>query len=158
MSAGLSASAKADLYAAECGEQWLPLISISHSDFAATLRYVADTQNVTSRSNTYTALALFARLPADRDAPVSAELVLDNVDRATISSIRSITDEATVTIETVRRSAPDTVLRSWPYLRLRQAEISASQIACGLSGDEVWDEEYPGTHYTPSLFPAGFKR
>ena len=97
MSRGLSSAAKAELYAASTSGVWLTLLTIEHASFGATLRYVNDRANVTSGGDVYTAMAFSARLPADRDAPPRAVITLDNVDQATIASVRTITTPATVT-------------------------------------------------------------
>ena len=157
MSRSLSATAIAELNAATCAEPYLVLLTIEHDDIT-TLRFVNDGANITSGGDVYTALAFSAKLPADRDGPVSAKITLDNVDRATVVAVRSITTPATVTIELIRHSAPSTIIATWSYLRLLTAEITASQIVLGLTGDAVLDEAYPGTEFTPLDFPAGFDR
>ena len=90
MSRGLSATAIAELNAATCAEPYLVLLTIAHADIT-TLRFVNDRANVTSGGDLYTGLSFSAKLPADRDGPVSAQITLDNVDRATITAVRSIT-------------------------------------------------------------------
>lgn len=157
MSRGLSDAAKAELYAANCAGVWLTLLTVEHSGFS-TLRYVNDRQNVTSGGDVYTALAFSARLPADRDGPVRAVVSLDNVDQGMVAAVRGITTPATVTIEVIRRSAPDTIVVSYPFLQLVGITISATSIEFELSGDPVLDESYPGTDFTPLSFPAGFDR
>ena len=158
MSRGLSSAAKAELYAANTDGVWLVLLTVEHASFAATLRYVNDRANVTSGGDVYTAKAFSTRLPADRDSPPRAVIVLDNVDQATIASVRAITTPATVTLEVIRKSAPDTILVSYPYLRLVGVRITATSIEFELAGDAVLDEAYPGTDFAPLLFPAGFDR
>lgn len=158
MSRGLSSTAKAELYAATCSEPWLTLITVTHASFGATLRFVNDHTSVTSGGDLYSPMAFSARLPADRDGPPTATLVLDNVDRATVDEFRAITTPATVTIEVIRRSDPSTILASFPYLRLEKAQITASTIELELRADAVLDESYPGQDFTPLAFPGGFDR
>ena len=158
MSRGLSSAAKAELHAANNAEPWIVLLTISHADFAATLRFVGDMQNVTSGGDVYTALAFGATIPADRDGPVGAKLTLDNVDRATVAEFRTITTSPTVTIEVIRRGDPNTIIASWPNLRLAGATISLTRIELDLAGDVVLDESYPGWTFAPIDFPAGFDR
>ena len=157
MSRGLSSAAKAELYAAQCGGIWLVLLTISHTSIT-TLRYVNDRQSVTSGGDVYSPAAFSASLPADRDEAPRALITLDNVDQAAVAALRSITSPATITIEVIRRSAPDTILVSYPDLRLTGARITASTIELELAADAVVDEGYPGTDFTPLLFPAGFAR
>lgn len=158
MSRGLSSAAKAELYAANCTGVWLVLLTVEHATFGATIRLVNDRQSVTSGGDVYTPMAFRPSLPPDRDGPARAVVVVDNVDRALIAAVRAITTPATVTMELIRRSAPDTIVASWPYLRLVGATIDAGQITFELAPDAVLDESYPGTDFTPLGFPAGFDR
>lgn len=158
MSRGLSSTAKAELYAANTSGVWLVLLTIEHASFSSTIRLVNDRQNVTSGGDVYTAAAFTARLPADRDAPISAVIVVDNVDQSLITAVRSITTPATVTLEVIRQSDPNTILLSFPYLRLSGATITSSTIEFELTSDAVLDESYPGLDFTPLSFPAGFDR
>lgn len=158
MSAGLSSTAKAELYAQTCTEDWLVLLNVSHADLGSTLRYVSDYASVTSRGNVYTPLAFGARLPRDTDGPIQALIILDNTDRTVVADIRSITTEASVTIEVIRRTDPNTVLRTYPYLQLRGAQIHGDQVHLELGSDPVDDESYPGLDFTPLDFPGGFDR
>jgi hypothetical protein len=157
MSRGLSSAAKAELYAAQTSGVWLVLLTVEHASFS-TLRYVNDRANITSGGDTYTAMAFSCRLPADRDGPVRAIVSLDNVDRATIASVRAVTSPATVTLEVIRQSAPDTIVVSYPYLQLVGCTITTDRIDFELGSDPVLDEAYPGLEFTPLSFPAGFDR
>lgn len=157
MSRGLSSAAKAELYAAQTGGVWLVLLTITH-DSLTTLRFVNDRQSVTSGGDVYTPVAFQASLPADRDEAPRAIITLDNVDQATVAAVRSITTPAAVTIEVIRASDPNTILVSYPDLRLVGARITASTIDLELTADPVVEESYPGTDFTPLLFPAGFDR
>jgi hypothetical protein len=155
---GLSDAEKADLYGAHCVDVWLALLTVTHGSFA-TIRVVADHQNVTSRSNVYTAHAFSVRLPADRHEEMpQASIVIDNVDRSLVEAVRSVTTPGTVTIENIRRSDPDTVVRSWPNFELKSVEIHADSISLVLGPDPVLEESYPGIDFTPLLFPGLFDR
>lgn len=158
MSRGLSSAAKAELYAANTGGVWLALVTITHDDFAATIRLVNDRQNVTSNGQVFTACAFSLTLPPDADTAPRAVLSIDNVDRSIVASVRAITSPATVRVDVIRRSAPDTLIISYPYLRAVSATISSDRIDFTVAGDRVLDESYPGQEFTPLAFPAGFSR
>lgn len=158
MSRGLSSAAKAELYAANCTGVWLVLLTIEHTSFSSTIRLVNDRQSVTSGGDVYSPCAFSAKMPADSDQPPRAQIVLDNVDQSLVAAMRSITTQATVTIEVIRRSDPDTILVSYPYLRLVGATITATTIVCEVAADAVLDETYPGLTFAPIDFPAGFSR
>ena len=153
MSRGLPNAALAELYAAESTGQWLVLLTIG----ATPLRFVNDTANVTSNGNVFTALAFTARLPADRDEAPRAIVSLDNTDQSAVAAVRSVTTPAAVTVQLIRRSAPDTVLASWA-LELRGCVIRADALDLELHAEPVLEESYPGTDFTPLSFPAMFDR
>lgn len=157
MSRGLSAAAKAELYAAHTSGLWLTLVTVEHPDIT-TVRLVNDVESVVSGGDTYSPAAFSAKLPPDRDGPAAAILVLDNVDRAMVQAVRSITTPASVTVEVIRKSDPSTILVSYPELEMSSAVISASTIELSLTPDAALDESYPGTAFTPLLFPAGFAK
>lgn len=158
MSRGLSSATKADLYAPNCSGVYLVLLTITHPDIT-TIRLVNDRQSLVSGGDTYTPLAFTVRLPTDSpDGNASAVLILDNVDQSIVAAARSITTPASVTIEVVKQSAPDTILVTYSDLRLTRARISATTIEFDLSADPVVDESYPGLDFTPLSFPAGFDR
>jgi hypothetical protein len=158
VSSGLPDAAKAELHARNTGGVWLVLVTVEHADFAAPLRYVNDRQNVTSGGDVYTALAFTVQLPADRDAPPRATLTLDNVTRAAVAAMRAITTPPSLTLEVIRRVAPNTILLSYPNLKVLGSQISARSIVLEIGADPVFDESYPGTDFTPLVFPAGFDR
>lgn len=158
MSRGLSSAAKADLYSPNGSGVYLVLLTITHPDIT-TIRLVNDRQGLVSGGDTYTPLAFTARLPPDSaEGNPSAVLILDNVDQSIVAAARSITTPASVTIEVVRQSAPDTILVTYSDLRLTGAKITATSIEFDLSADPVVDESYPGLDFTPLSFPAGFDR
>jgi len=158
VSAGLSSAEKAELYAGTTTGEWVVLVTVTHADFVSTLRYVNTFADVVSGGDTYTALAFSAALPADRDGPAAATLTLDNTDQATTVAFRSVTSPPTITLEIVRLSAPDTIVRTFPNLRMVSANISETQVVLGLAPDAVFDDSYPGQDFTPLAFPAGFDR
>ena|SRR3990167_1499966 len=157
MSRSLPNAALAELYVADTDAVWLVLLTISHADLALPLRLVNDVTNLVSNGNTFTALGFLARLPADRTGPPRLQLVLDGVDRTLVTAIRSIITPAAVLVQLVRRSAPDTILRSWD-LDLRGASYDAQTVTLELAPEPVLDESYPGTDFTPLLFPGMFDR
>ncbi len=158
MSAGLSAACKAALYAPNTGDLPLCLLTLDHDDWAQPVRLVNDRQDLVSNGDTYTARAFSVQLPADKDGPPRAVLVVDNVDRALVAAMRTITTPPTVSIGLVLRSAPNTIERTWPNLRIRSAQIHATALEVELGPNAVFDEGYPGLDFTPLAFPAGFDR
>jgi hypothetical protein len=157
MPRALPSAALAELYAQRSSGVWLTLLTIEHADLPATIRLVNDRASVVSGGDTYAALGFSIQLPADAEEIPRASLTVDAVDRTIITALRSITTPATVTVEIVRQSAPDTILASW-VLEMRNASYDAQTVTMELYPPPVLDEAYPGTDFTPLLFPGIFDR
>lgn len=152
----LSAAEYAQANASSTAGEWFALLTISHDDIS-TLRYAAAEEDVTSNGNVFTALGFDVRLPGNSGEPPAAQIVLDNVDLSTITAVRSITDPADIQVDIVRRSAPDTIVRTYPNLKLLGATIVPETVSLDLGPDPVFEESYPGTEFTPDLFPGLFE-
>jgi hypothetical protein len=152
----LTAATQAALNASETGEVFLVLLTIAHPDMT-TKRFVNNTVSVTSRGNVFDPYPFDAALPDDTDdEPMRAILVIDNVDRALVEAIRSITTPPTITIEIVRAAAPDTVEASAKDCILRNVTYNQLVIQGDLSYEDLLNEPFPRYHYTPNLFPGLF--
>lgn len=157
MSRSLASAALAELNCSSTGGVWLALATITHADLASTLRLVNDRADVVSGGDTYTAFPFSVQLPADVDEAPRALLAIDAVDLTVVTAARTITSPATTTIEVIRQSAPDTILVSYS-LQARSASYDAANVTLELFASPVLDESYPGTEFTPILFPAIYDR
>lgn len=100
MSRDISTEARQSLNAAETGDAFLILLTLSHAGMAEPLRVTNGGEDVTSRGDIFTAYPFELSLPDD-DAGQSPEarLVIDNIDRQIVRAVRSLTTAPLVLIE-----------------------------------------------------------
>jgi len=96
----------AALFAQETDAVYLPLLTITHASLGTPIRLVADTVDLVYGGNTYTALPFDVSMPADTEDRISeVPVTIDNVDRAIVTAIRSITSPPSVYLEIVMKLA-----------------------------------------------------
>jgi hypothetical protein len=163
----VSLTMRAAMNAQETGEIPVVLLTITHPDLATPIRLSSDpTTRITtdplvygtvSRGQSFQFLPFSVVLPDDKDeAPPSAHLVVDNIDRELIALIRSTSSPATVAMEMVLASAPDSVEILFPELDLVSAEYDQVAVNIGLAIDALLTEPYPAGAMNPSGFPGLF--
>ena len=151
-----SATLKAEVFAQHSSEIFYALLVISHADIT-TLRFVANTENVTSNGNVYTAYPFEIRLPQEReDQPPQIPIVIDNVARVIIDEIRTLTGPADVEISIVLASDPDTVEYGPVQATLRNVDWNLGIITGDLQAEDLLNEGYPGHSFTPQNAPGLF--
>jgi hypothetical protein len=147
--------------AQETGEVLLALVTITHSSIVGgPLRVVQDLQNLTSNGNVYTAFPFHVTLPIDSDeGAIQVKLVIDNVDRQIVQTIKAIPPSSppTVQIDLVVAGQPDVVELSMPGMTLRNVSGDAFQIEGELRIDEEDLIPFPEGAFTPQDFPGIFK-
>lgn len=151
----LSTNARAALYAAQSDEVWLQLLTVEHSAIATPIRIVANTENIVSRGETYTAFPFQISLPAT--SAESVELVVDNVTRELIEEVRGIDTPLTLTLEVVLASAPDTVEAGPFAFQSRAVEYDVQRMRFTLAYEPLLQEPFPAYTYTPLDYPGLFQ-
>ena len=154
MSRSLTATFIAALMADRTTEIYHFLITISGSGIS-THRYVNNYEDVTSGGNTFTAAAFDGRLPNDvEDQVPDVNLVIDNVDRAIMSDIRSATAPPDAQIDIVLQSDPNTVEIGPLNFKIRQVNYNALTISGTLQYEDILNETIPINRYTPQKYPG----
>lgn len=144
-------------FAADTDDVWLVLVTIDHADLSVPIRVVNNTQDVTSRGDTFTAFPFDVSLPdAREDAPPRARLVIDNVSREIAQAIRTVTGAPSVTLEVIRAADPDTVEMSMPNFTLRNVRWDAAKVQGDLVLEDFTAEPYPAGIFSPASFPGLF--
>lgn len=144
-------------FASDTADVWLVLLTIAHDAIDPPIRVVNNTEDVTSRGETFTAYPFNLVLPDEReDAPPRARLEIDNVSREIAQAIRSITSAPTVTIEIIRAADPDTVEMSWPFFSLRNIKWDSKVVSGDLTVEDFTSEPYPAGIFSPASFPGVF--
>ncbi len=155
----MSAHAMAASFAAQTGEVFLVLLTITHPNLDEPIYLVNDQQNLVSRSHTFIAWPFDIDLPdAGNDSMPACQITFDNVDLTITSTIRSLQSPPSVTVEVVLASSPDTVEASFEGLTLQNVQYDASQIQAQLAYENVLAEPFPGDNFVPTNpgFPGLF--
>ena len=155
MARSLSAPAIASQNAQQTNEVWLVLLTITHPDIT-TLRFVNNTDNVVSNSQTFTAFPFEVVLPTqDADNIPRASLRIDNVDRSIVAALRTLTSPPTVQFDVILASSPNTIEATFPGMKLMSATYTAATVE-GELGPELLYTEPVSLSMTPSRFPGMF--
>jgi hypothetical protein len=154
----ISTNAKAALYAPQTREVFLHLLTFNHADMGTPIRLVDNLTNITSRGNVYTAFPFRALLPGDGGGELpTIEILVDNVSRLLISTVRSIATPADVTVEVIVASDPD-VVEAGPFvMQLVNIQYNFEEIRLTLASEQLMIEPYPGRLFTPGDFPMLFR-
>lgn len=158
MARSVSATFEAAVYAQETSEVFHILLAISHTDMSATLRFVSNSEDVTSDGDTYTAFPFKIDFPpADgEDQLPSVQLVIDNIDRSIIEELRSIDSAPTVAVSVVLASDPDTVECGPLSFTLKTIDYDAKLITAELGFEDILNEPFPAGTFTPTDFGGLF--
>jgi len=149
----LSSLAKQSIHAPETGSVFLLLLTISHASLSVPIRVVNNTENIVSGGNTFTAFPFTLVLPDEReDAPPRMRLVIDNVDRTIVQSLRSLTSPPTIQLDVVVASQPNTLEASFPGFTLRQSNYDQLVVEGDLTLEEIVLEPFPEGAFTPQDF------
>lgn len=149
----VSAAFKQAAFAQDTGDVILVLLTISHPSISPSIRVVNNTQQITSRGETYEPFPFEVTLPDQReDAPPSARLSIDNISREIGQAIRSITSPAFLTIEVIRAADPDVVEKRWPNFTLRDVKWDWGKVSGDLRIDDFTTEPYPAGIFSPASF------
>lgn len=144
-------------FESETDEVWLALLTISHSTLEQPIRVVNNTVDVTSNGETFQAFAFDLLLPDDeQDSPAIARLEIDNVSLEIIQSVRLMNTPASVLIQIIRHSLPDTIEVSLPDFSLRNVSWDAQTVTGDLVLEDFVQEPYPAGTFTPAGFPGAF--
>lgn len=143
--------------AQQTAECFIILVTIEHDDLDAPIRLNTSGQNQVSRGNTFLACPLQATLSDDSDdRPPQAKLVIDNVNRAMVQAVRSITTPPKVTLELVKASALDTVEAELTDFEMREVTYNALTVEGTLSLEGLFQESAISYSFTPSYFSGLF--
>lgn len=138
---------------------FLVLLTVSHPDFT-TVRLVNNTEDITSNGNVHSAFPFSIILPPDSEEfqpRIKVEVV--NVTKLLIDEIRTIagdTDRATVDIQVVEASDPDTDLITLTNFQMVEVSYDKDKISFLLVIETFLSEPFPSKSFTPSNFPGLF--
>ena len=154
-----SALAIQSAQALETSEVWLLLLEIDHEDLDEPFYLVNNTESITRNSQEYIAYPFNIVLASDNGETLQkVKLTIDNVDRALVETIRTISDSPTVNIKLVLASQPDIAELEITDLILREVEYDAFTISGTLYADDILNSRYPADNITLSAGYYGLFR
>lgn len=168
----MSANALKALFDIESSDTLLTLITIKqnadigiYSDICLTdtaITRISETADdvvygVVSNAITYTYLPLQIVLPNDdaNSAP-KCSLVLNDVTRYIIPTIRALTGPPEITLQLVLYSTPDVVEISYTGFKLTNITYNANTVSGDLTIPSLEIEPFPMHSFTPAYFPGLF--
>lgn len=145
------------IHAPESGEVLLPLLRLSHPDWAAPLRIVPNGESVTHEGEVYLPWAFAVALPDDEDQgyPI-LRWQADGVQRDIIAQLRATTGVITARLVWVLASQPDTIEAGPITAQIRAAEYDATSIGGTMQGSPIYDRPFSRLTYTPNEVPQLF--
>ena len=169
MSRALSSAFVAAMNAQETAEVIIALLTFTHDMLSTPLRISSDPTvrisddpllyATTSRGNDFIFLPISFSLPDDKgDVPPSVTITLDNVSRSMVTILRSIPTPASVLMEIVLGSSPNTVEISLPAMQLSTVTIDETSISAQLEVDHLVTEPHPAGIFTPGSFAGLFRK
>ena len=157
MSRGLSSLMQQSLYAAETGEAFIILLTLSHDDMPAPVRVTSDEVTTVSNGESFVPFPFDIVLPNDIDSKsYRAKLTIDNIDRQIVQAVRSLTTAPSVLIQIVRAAAPDTVEAQFVDFKLTNVSYDAYRVEGHLTVEDFTAEPFPAALFSPGLFPGLF--
>lgn len=153
----LSANATASINASETDEVWLAMVILTHPDFAAPIRLVANTENIVHDSQTFIAFPFNVSLPDEEEGQVAVmNWVAANSSNELLEEFRAVSGPISGSVFWVLASSPDDIEIGPMDLELRSFEYDDLTISGGLTVEPVLDAVFgkdtmnPGN--TPGLF------
>lgn len=146
----------AQMTARESDDPFLMLFTIS-GDGVETIRFVNNTENITSRSKEFVAFPVKLTLPMeDGDTVPSVKVVFDNVSLELVDELRAVTVPLDVKIEAVLASSPDDVEISYEQLKLGNIRCNDKTIDANLFFNDILNSAIPSEKYEPQTYPGIF--
>jgi len=110
-----------------------------------------------SRGNLYTAFPFRYIAPKDgvSEQPIGS-LEIGNTDRSITDALLSLTSPASLKIEVILASEPDTVLQVVEDFIVRSFEYDALSVRAPLTFEDIFSQRIPGDVYDPLQNPGLF--
>lgn len=157
MSRNLSTGTRQALFAGDSAETFIILLTFTHDGLAEPIRVCSDAADIVSRGSAYVAYPFELTLPDDDESRAPrARLVIDNVDRQIVATLRGLATSPVLTLEIVRAAEPDVVEAVFHDFRLRNVRYDSHVIEADLTIEDFTAEPYPAGSFCPSLFPGIF--
>lgn len=151
----MDADALAQINAEVQDDVFLFLVTINHADLDEPLRFVWNTEPITSRGNPYIPLRMEVDPPEQlEDRPPRAALRLGDVDRVILAELRAMLDPPTVTIELILASKPNVVQAQLRNAIMREVQYDALWLEAELVAHDRLGVAVPAYTFTPHFAPG----
>lgn len=129
--------------------------TISHDELEDDLHVVNDLEPITSNDVTYEACPFEVVLPSDTDeGPPMATVEIENVSSDIIDSLREIDTAATIRMQVILASDPNTVEMDYGTMQLLNVLADAGTIRGNIGLKDIRLEAFPADSFGPNFFPA----
>jgi hypothetical protein len=157
MSRTLSDLAQQSIYAAETGDAFIILLTLSDAALAAPICVTSDAVTTISNGVSFMPFPFDLVLPNDMDSKsYRAKLVIDNIDRSIVQAVRSLTTAPSVLIQIVRAATPDVIEAQFVDFNLTNVSYDAYRVQGDLTVEDFTAEPFPAAIFSPGLFPGLF--
>lgn len=157
MSRPVTPQTRGAVYAAETAEVFAILLTLAHPDLPEPIRVCDGGSDIVSRGETFIAYPFTLALPEDEEGrSPRARLGIDNVERQIVAAVRNLASSPFVTIEIIRRAAPDVVEARFEDFRFTNISYDSQVVEGDLTVEDFTAEPYPAACFSPSLFPGLF--
>lgn len=130
------------------------LITLSHPSLAQPIRVVTNSENVTSNGNEFLAGRLDVTPPNISEGRPTASISIANADREIGIAAMTLLTPATITLQVVDVSDPDTIDIEYPPMRLMNVQGDDMAITGELHGQLTYRESWPKVQATKAIAPA----
>jgi len=141
------------------GDLFLVTIELSHSQFD-TVRFVNNTENITSNGDVYDKFPFNLTLPPDsEELSPRIRVTIPNAERDLVTEVRTIAgsrEKALGTVAFLEAGDPDTILISWTDFEIDNVKYNVEVMTFDLSVEDFANEPFPSQSMTPNHFPGLF--
>jgi len=152
----ISTAAKKEIFASQSGAVFLFVLQIAHSTIS-TIYLVNNNEDVTYDGNTYTAYAFKFTPPSDKEGNKdSAKLLISNVDRTLLATIRTISTPLAASAAVIMILPNGTISKEagWWVFDLKDITYDVMTISGTLSFNFELNHNASQTKYNNLTFPA----
>lgn len=144
--------------AQESSEAVVVLVTITHADFAAPMRFCTGGEDIVSNGNTFEARAMKVSLPGEGDSGQRrARLNIDAVEPDVIAELRNVgAGRPQVSMELILSAFPDDVEISYLGLSITAARPQGESIEIEIMPRDDGEEEWPVQSYSQGRVPGLF--
>lgn len=149
---GLTGDGRGEALKVHGDAAWIILLTIEHADLT-TQRFTNNTEEVTSRGNTFISYPFILELMNNSDGVPTGKLRISNISRHIWRQIEVLTVSPTFTFELVLSTDVETVIDSYVLSELWRVAADTNAVEGDLTHQRYATEPWPSPRMTPKFFP-----